>query len=150
MTKNIFIDLNMKVSALIEQRSYTQNVMILNDLFYPQDVELNTEDKNCARLQRFQSVEVQLQRSLYRKIRVLVSLKIMLKKRLALKISKSELKSLAIPVGFGMGSRSPFFWYMVCNPYCFILCFEAYSNMERLQWKKIVRILYLFYRLSGY
>ena len=40
LMKNIFIDLDLKVSALIEFQSDTWNVMMLNDLFYPQDVKL--------------------------------------------------------------------------------------------------------------
>ncbi|XP_048613591.1 uncharacterized protein LOC125587367 [Brassica napus] len=40
LMKNIFVDLDLKVSALIEQHSGAWNLLLLNQLFYPQDVEL--------------------------------------------------------------------------------------------------------------
>jgi len=40
LMKNIFVDPDLKVSALIEQYSGAWNLLLLNQLFYPQDVEL--------------------------------------------------------------------------------------------------------------
>lgn len=53
LMKNIFVDIELKVSSLIDQQTQCWNMAILRDLFYSQDVELILKMKIATRCKDF-------------------------------------------------------------------------------------------------